>query len=151
MDSYAVFGNPIEQSKSPVIHSKFAEQFGDTIDYSKQLVDIDGFAAAADAFFAAGGSGLNITAPFKQDAYRYTSSHGEASRLTGAVNTLRKNENDIVVGKNTDGVGICRDITDNLGWSLQGKSVLLLGAGGAVRGVLPALLAERPARILVSN
>ena len=151
MDRYAVFGNPIAQSKSPRIHTLFAEQFGDTIEYSAELVELDGFVHAADAFFTAGGSGLNITVPFKQEAFRYTSSHGKAARLSGAVNTLRRNENDIIVGENTDGVGICRDITENLGWQLQRQNILLLGAGGAVRGVLPALLGASPSSIVVAN
>ena len=135
-DNYAVFCNPIGHSRSPDIHAAFADQTGQSIAYQKQTVAVDGFAAAADAFFAAGGKGLNITAPFKQDAYSYAALLSQRARRAGAVNTLTLQEDGTISGDTTDGVGLVRDMRQNLGWQIRGKRVLLLGAGGAVRGVL---------------
>lgn len=150
MDRYAVFGNPVAHSQSPFIHTQFAAQFGAAIEYRAQLVDIGSFSAAAEEFFAGGGCGLNITLPFKQDAFNFAGRCSDAARLGGAVNTLRK-EGKAIVGDNTDGVGLMRDLNDNLGWEIGGKTVLLLGAGGAVRGVLPALLQASPKQLYILN
>lgn len=150
-DQYAVFGNPIEHSKSPFIHAAFASQTGQDMAYSKQLVELDGFNTSADAFFAAGGKGLNITVPFKQDAYSYAARLTPRARHAGAVNTLALQEDGTILGDNTDGVGMVRDLLENLGWEIRGKKVLVLGAGGAVRGVLEPLLQELPQHIVIAN
>ena len=150
-DKYAVFGNPIDHSKSPEIHRQFAEQTGQALSYEKQLVDPQGFEAAADAFFAGGGKGLNITVPFKQDAYAYVARTTPRARRAGAVNTLSKEADGTILGDTTDGVGLVTDIKHNLGWQIRHKKVLILGAGGAVRGVLEPLLEEQPQHIIIAN
>jgi shikimate dehydrogenase len=150
-DKYAVFGNPIAHSKSPDIHRQFAEQTGQDLSYSKQLVADDGFESAADAFFAAGGKGLNITVPFKQDAYAYVARTTPRARRAGAVNTLSLEADGTILGDTTDGVGLVSDIINNLGWEVRHKRVLVLGAGGAVRGVLEPLLAQQPQHIVIAN
>ena len=150
-DKYAVFGNPIDHSKSPEIHRQFAEQTGQALSYERQLVDPQGFEAAADAFFAGGGKGLNITVPFKQDAYAYVARTTPRARRAGAVNTLSKEADGTILGDTTDGVGLVTDIKHNLGWQIRHKKVLILGAGGAVRGVLEPLLEEQPQHIIIAN
>ncbi len=149
-DRYAVFGNPIRHSKSPIIHRAFAEQTGQDISYDKQLVDTGSFEAAADGFFASGGKGLNVTVPFKQDAYSYAAKLSPRARRAGSVNTLTLQDG-IVRGDTTDGVGLVRDIMTNLDWQITGKRVLILGAGGAVRGVLESLLEQQPQHIVIAN
>jgi shikimate dehydrogenase len=148
-DRYAVFGNPIAHSKSPLIHAAFAEQTGQDMRYDRQLVAIGGFAAAADAFFAAGGRGLNVTVPFKEDAFRYAARLTDRAQRAGAVNTLVAG--DAILGDTTDGTGLVRDMLVNQGWQIRGKRVLILGAGGAVRGVLEPLLAEQPQHLVIAN
>lgn len=150
-DNYAVFGNPIEHSKSPVIHAAFAAATGEDICYQKQQVDVHDFNKAAAAFFAAGGKGLNITVPFKQDAYGYAARLTARARHAGAVNTLILQDDETVLGDTTDGVGMVRDMVDNLGWQIKGKKVLVLGAGGAVRGVLEPLLELLPQHVVIAN
>lgn len=150
-DRYAVFGNPIAHSKSPTLHRLFAEQTGQNLRYDAELVPVDGFSAAADRFFCAGGRGLNVTVPFKGDAFAYAAELTERARLAAAVNTLAAQPDGRVLGDNTDGVGLWRDITANLGWIVKGRAVLVLGAGGAVRGVLGPLLSERPQRLVIAN
>ena len=150
-DKYAVFGNPIDHSKSPEIHRQFAEQTGQALSYEKQLVDPQGFEAAADAFFAGGGKGLNITVPFKQDAYAYVARTTPRARRAGAVNTLSLEADGTILGDTPDGVGLVSDIKHNLGWQIRHKKVLILGAGGAVRGVLEPLLEEQPQHIIIAN
>ncbi len=150
-DRYAVFGNPIAHSKSPQIHTLFAQQTAQPMVYNKQLVDVDAFAEAARMFFAAGGCGLNITVPFKLDAYAFANTLSERAQQAGAVNTLKKLPDGSVFGDNTDGAGLLRDITLNLGWHLRDKRVLVIGAGGAVRGVIAPLLAENPQRLVIAN
>ena len=150
-DKYAVFGNPIAHSKSPNIHHQFAEQTGQDLSYSKQLVADDGFETAADAFFSSGGKGLNITVPFKQDAYAYVARTTPRARRAGAVNTLSLEADGTILGDTTDGVGLVNDIINNLGWEVRHKRVLVLGAGGAVRGVLEPLLAQQPQHIVIAN
>ena len=150
-DNYAVFGNPIEHSKSPEIHAAFAAQTGEDVSYQKQLVELNGFTEAADTFFAAGGKGLNITVPFKQDAYGYAARLSSRARHAGAVNTLTRQEDGTVLGDTTDGVGLIRDMCENLGWEIKAKKVLVLGAGGAVRGILEPLLALLPQHVVIAN
>lgn len=151
IDRYAVFGNPIAHSKSPTLHGLFAEQTGQDLRYEAELVPVDGFAVAADRFFADGGRGLNVTVPFKSDAFEYAAELTERARLAGAVNTLACQSDGRVLGDNTDGVGLLRDITANLGWVVKDRTVLVLGAGGAVRGVLGPLLSECPQRLVIAN
>ena len=150
-DKYAVFGNPIKHSKSPEIHRAFAVQTLQAMEYNRQLVELNDFADAADRFFQAGGRGLNITVPFKQDAYSYGSRTTPRARRAGAVNTLAMQSDGTVLGDNTDGVGLVTDIKDNLGWPIRAKRILILGAGGAARGVLEPLLAEQPQHIVIAN
>ena len=150
-DKYAVFGNPIEHSKSPDIHRQFAEQTGQDLSYSKQLVAEDGFEAAANEFFANGGKGLNITVPFKQDAYAYVARTTPRARRAGAVNTLTLEADGTILGDTTDGIGLVGDIVHNLGWQIRHKKVLVLGAGGAVRGVLEPLLEQQPQHVVIAN
>ena len=149
-DRYAVMGNPIAHSRSPHIHARFAQQSGQDMVYVAQWVAEDGFPAAVQAFQAAGGRGLNVTVPFKTQAYALAGTRSERAELAGAVNTLVLRE-DGIFGDNTDGAGLVRDLCGNLGLALAGKRVLVLGAGGAVRGVLGPLLAEEPAALLVAN
>jgi len=150
-DKYAVFGNPIKHSKSPLIHGLFAEQCEQQMQYRAVRVDLDGFALAAQRFFDSGGAGLNITVPFKQDAFRFAHRLSDRAMRAGAVNTLSRAEDGAIEGDNTDGIGLVRDMIANLGWVVQGLRVLVLGAGGAARGVLEPLLRERPRELLVVN
>lgn len=150
-DKYAVFGNPIKHSKSPVIHAAFAAQCGQQMQYRAVRVDLDDFERAAGNFFQSGGSGLNVTVPFKENAFRFAGRLSERARRAGAVNTLSRGADGVIEGDNTDGIGLVRDMVANLGWMVQGLRVLLLGAGGAVRGVLEPLLRERPRELLIVN
>lgn len=150
-DRYAVFGNPIEHSKSPLIHQAFAKACKQHIEYTKILAPLGGFAQALDDFFNAGGKGCNVTVPFKEDAWQAAKYLSEGARRAGAVNTLWRDESGVYVGDNTDGKGIIRDLCTNLGLSLAGKQILILGAGGAVRGVLAPLLEQRPASLTIAN
>jgi shikimate dehydrogenase len=150
-DKYAVFGNPIKHSKSPSIHTLFAEQCAQDIQYRAVRVELDGFRRAATTFFEGGGAGLNITVPFKRDAFEYAQRLSDRAMRAGAVNTLTRMDDGTIEGDNTDGIGLVRDMVANLGWAIQGVSVLILGAGGAVRGVLEPLLRERPKELLVVN
>lgn len=150
MDFYAVFGNPIAHSKSPQIHAAFAAQTGERLHYDKQLVPPGQFAYAVEQFFRSG-KGLNVTVPFKLEAFELADTLTERASAAGAVNTLIKQPNGKILGDNTDGFGMLRDITVNLGWRIKDKKVLILGAGGAVRGVLLPLLAEQPAQVVIAN
>ncbi len=149
-DHYAVFGNPIAHSKSPAIHAAFARQTGEDMDYAAILAPVDGFRASVQAFQAEGGAGANVTVPFKEQAYALAHRLTARAQAAGAVNTLAFGEGGIL-GDNTDGVGLVRDLTRNLGWVLQGKRILLMGAGGAARGVVLPLLVEGPAELFVVN
>lgn len=151
VDRYAVMGNPVAHSKSPLIHRLFARQLGHRIEYLAIQVDPGGFAQAVDQFRAGGGLGLNITLPFKTEAFRLADRHSERARLAGAVNTLKFEADGRTFGDNTDGAGLVRDIELNLGLSIRHKQVLLLGAGGAVRGVIAPVLKHHPARLVVAN
>jgi shikimate dehydrogenase len=149
-DLYAVIGNPIAQSKSPQIHAAFARQLGEDLRYEAILAPLGGFRDAVDAFCAQGGRGLNVTVPFKLDAFAFASRRTERAEEAGAVNTL-KFEGATILGDNTDGAGLIADIRDRLGVILEGNRVLLLGAGGAARGVLLPLLREHPASLTIAN
>jgi len=153
-DQYAVIGNPIGFSKSPLIHGMFAEVTGQDMVYTAiegPLGDQGGgFKATVDAFRAAGGLGMNVTAPFKLDAFAYATERSEAAQLAGAANAM-KFEGERVLVQNYDGVGLVRDVTHNLDTPLKGKRVLMLGAGGAARGALLPFLAEGPAELVIAN
>jgi shikimate dehydrogenase len=149
-DRYAVIGNPIHHSLSPTIHAAFARQTGQSLTYEAVLAPVDGFAGAVDAFRAQGGRGMNVTAPFKLDAFAYATDLSPAARLAGAVNAL-KFSGARVHAENFDGAGLVVDIERNLGFSIAGASVLVLGAGGAGRGAMPALMARAPRDLVIFN
>ncbi len=147
---YAVFGNPIGHSKSPSLQMAFAHQTHQDMIYTAQCVDIDKFDQTADDFFEHGGLGLNITVPFKIQAFTYADRLTVRAQKAGAVNTLIKS-GDNIIGDNTDGVGFVYDVEHNLQWPLENKSVLVLGAGGAVRGILQPLLKAGVGKVLIAN
>ena len=149
-DFYAVIGNPIEHSKSPVIHHAFAELTHQDIQYERVLAPLDNFAGTVQALIAQGFKGANVTVPFKLEAFALAHRLTERAQDAGAVNTLIFTQEGII-GDNTDGVGLVRDITENLGVSIKGKRVLLIGAGGASEGVLHPLLAEQPELLIITN
>lgn len=150
MDAYIVVGNPIAHSKSPEIHRYFAKITQQDMQYDRLLVQLDGFDAAMRAFVASGGKGANVTAPFKLDAYAFATKLTERAQVAGAVNTLQFN-GDEVLGDNTDGAGLVGDIVSGAGVSLTGRRVLLIGAGGAARGVLLPLLEQGPSELVLIN
>ena len=149
-DRYCVFGNPVGHSKSPLIHAAFAAQCGQDLSYEALLVPLDGFAASVRAFVAADGHGANVTVPFKEEAFHLADRLTVRAELAAAVNTLRFDGAEIL-GDNTDGAGLIRDITANLNFPVYGKRVLLMGAGGASRGVILPLLQQQPALLAVAN
>ena len=150
-DRYAVMGNPIAHSKSPRIHRLFAQQTGEALDYEALLVEADDFAeAVADFFFSDGGKGLNITVPFKQEAWQLADRLSPRAEPAGAVNTLMVKDG-ALYGDNTDGAGLVRDLTVNHGVELRDKRILMLGAGGAARGVILPLLEQGPALLHIAN
>jgi shikimate dehydrogenase len=149
-DRYAVIGNPIVQSKSPLIHTAFAQVTGQDIDYGKLLGPLGEFATTVDAFRASGGRGMNVTAPFKLDAFAYATDLAPSAQMAGAVNAM-KFEGGKVYAENFDGVGLVRDLVHNLACPLMGRRVLILGAGGATRGALLPLLVEQPAELVIVN
>jgi shikimate dehydrogenase len=150
MDAYCVMGNPVEHSRSPWIHARFAALTGQQLTYGKRLVALDGFAAGVQAFRAAGGRGCNVTVPFKFEAAALVSRRSARAALAGACNTLRF-DGDVILGDNTDGVGLVTDLQHNAGQALAGRDLLLVGAGGAAAGVLGPLVEARPRRIVVAN
>lgn len=150
VDDYAVMGNPIGHSKSPLIHARFAEQTQQAINYTAIHVDLGGFEQAVGNFVASGGKGLNVTVPFKQEAWALADERSERAERAGAVNTLIFKDKKIM-GDNTDGIGLVRDLRDNKKLELQGRRILLMGAGGAARGVLLPLMILQPARLLIVN
>ena len=150
-DRYAVIGNPIAHSKSPLIHAAFARQTGQDIAYGRILGSREDFAGDVQRFVAEGGKGLNVTVPFKEEAFALADTRSERAQAAGAVNTLLVLDGGQLRGDNTDGVGLVRDLCCNHRFMLAGARVLLLGAGGASRGVLRPLLAERPAALVIGN
>ena len=149
VDVYAVAGNPISHSKSPAIHKRFAEQSNQKIYYGRLQPAIDEFKTAAQAFFSAGGKGMNVTVPFKLEAQKLANVLTPRAQLAGAVNTLRI-EDGKIFGDNTDGAGLVRDLLAQ-GIRIQGSRILLLGAGGASRGVLGPLLEQSPKELIIAN
>ena len=150
MDRYAVIGHPIAHSKSPSIHAAFAAQTGQTLVYEALLAPLDGFADTVRRFIAAGGKGMNVTVPFKLEAFALADHLSPRAKAAGAVNTLSFRA-DGIHGDNTDGLGLVRDLTANLHCPLAGRRVLLLGAGGAARGALQPLIEAGPARLHLAN
>jgi shikimate dehydrogenase len=149
-DAYAVFGNPVAHSKSPLIHAAFAAQTGQDMDYVALLAPLDGFSDAVAAFRSMGGRGANVTVPFKEQAFGLATRLTARARAAGAVNTLKFDADD-VLGDNTDGAGLVADLLGNLGFALAGKRILLMGAGGAARGVVFPLLEQSPASLFIVN
>ncbi|HEX4884203.1 MAG TPA: shikimate dehydrogenase [Casimicrobiaceae bacterium] len=150
-DRYAVIGNPVLHSKSPRIQAEFARSTGADMTYEHLLAPLDGFAATVEAFKAAGGRGLNVTVPFKVEAFRLAALHSSRAQLAGAVNTLMLEDDGRWYGDNTDGAGLVRDLTENLGIELRDRRILVLGAGGAARGILGPLLDGLPRTLAVTN
>jgi len=150
-DRYALFGNPIGHSKSPLIHNGFAKVTGHDVEYTLVEAPLGGFAAAALAFRDGGAKGCNITSPFKLDAYALATDKMERAQQAGAVNCLKFETDGRILAEMFDGVGLADDIENNLGFAMKGKRVLLLGAGGAARGALAAFLGRGPAEVVVAN
>ena len=150
MDIYAVIGNPIMHSKSPKIHSMFAEITGQAMEYSAIQAPLEGFQTTVAAFFERGGQGANVTVPFKEQAWAMVARRSPRAELAGAVNTLYLQEGELC-GDNTDGVGLIRDLTINHQVILADKRILVLGAGGAVRGIMLPLLEQLPKEVVIAN
>jgi shikimate dehydrogenase len=149
-DHYAVVGNPVAHSASPAIHAEFARQTGHDLDYATLLAPLDGFAACIADFRARGGKGVNVTLPFKHEAWNLVAAHAGYAAHAEAVNTIDFRDGK-VIGHNTDGIGLVRDIQENLQCAIEGRRVLLLGAGGAAYGVMEPLLRERPEQMVIAN
>jgi shikimate dehydrogenase len=150
-DLYAVVGNPISHSKSPRIHSLFAAQTGEAVEYTAIQAPLKEFSETVRDFFTKGGRGLNITVPFKEQAWDMADQRSERAAKAGASNTLYQDDDGSLIADNTDGAGLVTDLAENNGVSLAGKRLLILGAGGAVRGVLGPLLAEQPRELVIAN
>lgn len=149
-DLYAVIGNPISHSKSPLIHAEFSKQTDQDMRYEAILGALDGFSIAVEAFRKFGGRGMNVTIPFKLEACKISTRLTERAAAAQAVNTLVF-DNDEILGENTDGIGLVRDIVSNLDFMITGKRVLLMGAGGAARGALLPLLEHQPKTLTIAN
>ncbi len=150
MSAYAIFGNPVSHSISPKLHALFAEQFGMSINYQKQLVPLEQFKNTLDLFRTQGGLGANITIPFKTQAFDYADQLTDRAKLTGAVNTFIF-KNNVCMGDNTDGVGFIRDLKNNHQFEIANKNILIVGAGGAARGILGEIIREKPRGIGIFN
>lgn len=150
-DRYAVFGFPIGHSKSPVIHQQFAAQTRQQLSYEAVEVKPEVFDTVLDDFFETGGQGVNCTVPLKELAYEKVDQLTERAKFSGAVNTIKRLDDGSLLGDNTDGVGLLTDLCENLGISLEGKRVLVLGAGGASRGILGPLLGAQPSELCLAN
>jgi len=150
-DRYGVVGNPINHSKSPLIHAAFARATGQDLVYERIESPLDGFATTVREFFNAGGAGLNVTVPFKQEAWELADQRTDRAEMAGAVNTLFRDQSGQLWGDNTDGPGLVCDLTENHGVALKGTRILILGAGGAVRGVLAPILEQQPASVTIAN
>ncbi|VAW91914.1 Shikimate 5-dehydrogenase I alpha [hydrothermal vent metagenome] len=150
IDRYAVMGNPITHSKSPKIHTLFARQTDQAVEYTAIQVDLGGFSQAVGNFKASGGKGLNITVPFKEEAWQLAVERSQRAELAGAVNTL-KLESDQIFGDNTDGIGLVHDLKNNFKYELRDKIILLMGAGGAARGVIAPILEQQPSLLIIAN
>ncbi|MGM0951436.1 MAG: shikimate dehydrogenase [Pseudomonadota bacterium] len=150
-DLYAVIGHPISHSKSPRIHSLFASQTGEPVEYTAIQAPLDDFHGTVRQFFERGGKGLNVTVPFKEQAWTMAEHRTTRAEKAGAANTLYLDKDQALVADNTDGVGIVRDLFNNHGVAPEGARILVLGAGGAVRGVLGPILAEQPVSVTIAN
>lgn len=151
IDAYAVFGHPINHSKSPRIHSLFAQQTGQQLSYVAQDVAADQFSRSAGDFFRQGGKGLNCTVPLKELAYDFADRLTDRARLGKAVNTLALQTDGSILGDNTDGIGLINDLTINHNISLNQRRILILGAGGATRGIMGLILEQAPANVVIAN
>lgn len=149
-DQYLVFGNPISQSKSPFIHTLFARQTMQNLQYQSQQPEVDMFVPEVKTFFEQGGKGCNITAPFKEEAFQFADRLTERAQLAGAVNTLKKLDDGEILGDNTDGEGLVQDLLQHQ-VPLKGRRILLIGAGGAARGVIKPLLDQQPTELILVN
>ena len=149
-DLYAVVGHPVEHSRSPFIHARFATLTGQPLRYERRLAPLDGFAATLAAFAAEGGRGCNVTVPFKQQAFALASRASARAALAGAANVLTR-AGDGWAADNSDGIGLVRDLREHAGVAIAGRRVLVVGAGGAAAGVLGPLIDERPAALVVAN
>ncbi|WP_187970407.1 shikimate dehydrogenase [Aquibium microcysteis] len=149
-DRYAVFGNPVAHSRSPGIHAEFARMTGETLEYQSIESPLDGFACCVRTFMAGGGRGCNVTTPFKLQALAIADECRPHAAMAGAANCL-KFEDGRIIAENFDGIGLVNDIRRNLGYEIAGRNVLLLGAGGAVRGAILPFLEARPARVAIAN
>ncbi len=150
-NKFAVFGNPIKQSLSPPIHQHFARQLNLDISYDRRLSDEKRFAADVSDFFLEGGTGCNVTAPFKEIAYTLCEELTESASRAQSVNTLYKNSSGKLCGHNTDGVGLLKDLTGNIGLNLNNANIIILGAGGATRGILQPLIEQNPSSLTIIN
>ena len=148
---FAVFGNPIEHSKSPPIHQRFASQFNLDIDYQKLLSTPEDFAKDIELFFASGGLGCNVTVPFKEKAFALCDALTSTAKTAGAVNTLYRDESNTLWGHNSDGAGLVNDLCKNHNVAIENSKILIVGAGGATRGILEPLISKAPASITVAN
>ncbi|TXH68788.1 MAG: shikimate dehydrogenase [Thiothrix sp.] len=151
LDRYAVIGNPITHSKSPLIHQLFAEQTQQSLTYQAVLVPLGEFEAQVGELFAQGLRGCNVTIPFKQNAWAFAQERSPYAQIAGALNTLMLRPDQSIYGHNTDGLGMMRDLLVNKQVAIQGKKVLVLGAGGAVRGIIQPLLEAQPALVQLAN
>lgn len=150
-DRYAVIGNPIEHSKSPDIHLLFADQTGEVLSYEKIFAEENTFIQVVNEFFSFDGKGLNVTVPFKNEAYDFVDELSEYAQHAKAVNTIYKNGNGKFVGANTDGIGLLRDLKKTLRLQLSDKKILIVGAGGATQGIVEPLVNENPSELLIAN
>lgn len=150
-DHYAVIGNPISHSKSPLIHTEFAKQTGQDLDYIAREIPLNELAEGLKQLQTEGFKGINITVPFKEQAWQIVNNKSEHATRAGAINTILFNDDGSLYGDNTDGIGLCRDLVDNHNIELADKRILLLGAGGAARGVIEPLLGYKPAELVIAN
>ncbi|NOQ93364.1 MAG: shikimate dehydrogenase [Methylophaga sp.] len=150
-DHYAVIGNPISHSKSPLIHTEFAKQTKQNLDYVTREIPLDDLATGLKQLQKEGFKGINITVPFKEQAWQIVTDRSEHATRAGAINTIIFNDDGSLYGDNTDGIGLCRDLVDNHQIELKGKRILLLGAGGAARGVIEPLLKYLPSELVIAN
>jgi len=150
-DKYAVIGNPIAHSKSPLIHQAFAKQLGQTLSYTTELIPLDGLEEGLTELQAKGFKGINVTVPFKEQVWQCLSDKSEHAALAGAVNTVTFHNDGTRSGDNTDGIGLCQDLSQNHNIELSNKHILLLGAGGAARGVIQPILNHNPAKLVIAN
>ncbi len=151
IDQYAVIGNPIEHSKSPDIHLLFADQTGEQLNYKKLFADEDKFSRVVTEFFTNGGKGLNVTVPFKNNACEFVDELTDYAAHAGAVNTIYIGKNNKLIGDNTDGIGLLRDLKKSLRIQIENKKILIIGAGGATQGIVEPLLNEQPDQLLIAN